>query len=97
MEGLWMGVPIVGLRGERFLSRQGESILANAGLREWIAADRDRYVELAAKMSAETGALARLRAGLRVQLERSPLMDAPRFASHFELALRGMWQRWCTS
>jgi predicted O-linked N-acetylglucosamine transferase (SPINDLY family) len=95
MEGLWMGVPVVGLRGERFLSRQGESLLMNAGLGDWIGADRRGYVELAARMSADLDALARLRSSLRSRLERSPLMDAPRFASHFEAALRGMWRRWC--
>ena len=95
LEALWMGVPTIALRGERFLSRQAESILSNAGLREWLAADRDRYVDLAVKMSADTDALARLRAGLRAQLEHSPLMDAPRFAAHLEAALRSMWQCWC--
>jgi predicted O-linked N-acetylglucosamine transferase (SPINDLY family) len=94
MEGLWMGVPVVGLRGERFLSRQGESILMNAGLGDWIATDRDEYVALAARMSADVAALAALRAGLRASLRRSPLMDAARFAGYFEAALRDMWQRW---
>ena len=60
-----MGVPVVGLRGERFLSRQGESILMNAGLGDWIATDRDEYAALAARMSADVAALAALRAGLR--------------------------------
>jgi protein O-GlcNAc transferase len=39
--------------------------------------------------------LARLRAGLRQQVLASPIFDAPRFAVHFEAALRGMWQLWC--
>jgi predicted O-linked N-acetylglucosamine transferase (SPINDLY family) len=36
-----------------------------------------------------------LRQGLRVQVLASPLFDAPRFALHFEAALRGMWVAWC--
>jgi protein O-GlcNAc transferase len=40
-------------------------------------------------------ALAKLRAGLRQQVLASPIFDAPRFAVHFEAALRGMWQLWC--
>ena len=32
---------------------------------------------------------------LRQRAERSPLMDAPRFARNIEAAYRTMWQRWC--
>src|SRR5208283_1021805 len=31
-EGLWMGVPVITRRGDRFLSHLGESIARNAGL-----------------------------------------------------------------
>jgi protein O-GlcNAc transferase len=36
-----------------------------------------------------------LRSGLRQQVLDSPIFDAPRFAMHFEEALRGMWRSWC--
>jgi len=37
VEAMWMGVPVLGLKGDRFVSRIGESILNNAGLGDWIA------------------------------------------------------------
>ena len=94
-EGLWMGVPVVALRGDRLLSRQGESLLMNAGLQDWIASDSDDFVALALAKAGAIGELARLRAGLRQQVLASPLFDARRFATHFEAALRGMWTQWC--
>jgi len=95
IEGLWMGVPVLTLAGERFLSHIGESILKNAGLPEWIAADADDYVARAVSFANDLQRLAALRSGLRQQVLASPLFDAPRFARHFEAALRGMWTQWC--
>jgi len=95
MEALWMGVPVVTLRGDRLLSRQGESILKNVGIPQWIAADVEDYVSLAISCGQSLDALARLRAELRDRLLVSPVMDGPRFARQFEEALRGMWKRWC--
>jgi len=43
VEGLWMGVPVLSLRGATALSRQGESLLQNLGLPGWVAADEDDY------------------------------------------------------
>jgi predicted O-linked N-acetylglucosamine transferase (SPINDLY family) len=93
-EALWMGVPVLTRRGDRFLSHAGETILRNAGLPGWIAADDDAYVAKAADFAADLGGLAALRGRLRAQVLASPLFDAPRFARHFEEAMAGMWQRW---
>ena len=39
--------------------------------------------------------LAELRTTLRPRMQASPLMDAPRFARHIEIAYRTMWRAWC--
>jgi len=94
-EALWMGVPVLTLSGQRFHSRQGLGILTNAGLNEWIADSADDYVARAVSRATDLEDLAALRSGLRHRVLASPLFDASRFASHFEAALRAMWQRWC--
>lgn len=94
-EALWMGVPVLTLTGERFLSRQGVGLLMNAGLPEWVAMDAYDYIARGVKHASDLQKLSRLRAGLRTQVLASPLFDASRFAAHFEAALRGMWKVWC--
>ena len=96
VEALWMGVPVLTLAGERFLSRQGVGLLMNAGLPEWVASDPRDYVARAVSHASDLQRLASLRSGLRQQVLASPIFDAPRFAQHFEAALRGMWQTWCS-
>jgi predicted O-linked N-acetylglucosamine transferase (SPINDLY family) len=93
VEALWMGVPLITRRGDRFLSHMGESIAHNAGLADWIAANDNDYVAKAVYHSTHLERLAALRAGLRAQVLASPLFNAPRFARNFEAALWGMWQR----
>ncbi len=93
VEGLWMGVPVLTLAGSCALARQGESILRNVGLPDWIATDAQDYVERAARHARDVCALAALRQGLRQQLLASPLCDSPRFANHFVGALRELNRR----
>jgi predicted O-linked N-acetylglucosamine transferase (SPINDLY family) len=94
VEALWMGVPVLSLRGDRFLSRTAESIAHNAGLPDWVAADEDDYEAKAVSFTSKLERLATLRAGLRQQVLASPLFDAPRFARNFEDALWGMWEKY---
>lgn len=94
VEALWMGVPVITRRGNRFLSHMGETIADNAGLPDWIAADDDEYVTRAVEHTADLERLATLRASLRQQVLTSPVFDAPRFARNFETALWEMWQTW---
>ncbi|MDH3327715.1 MAG: tetratricopeptide repeat protein [Desulfobulbaceae bacterium] len=93
VEGLWMGVPFITRQGDRFISHVGESIAHNTGMSDWIAFDDDDYIAKAVAYAADLEKLARLRAGLRRQVLKSPVFDAKRFANHFKAALWGMWHR----
>jgi predicted O-linked N-acetylglucosamine transferase (SPINDLY family) len=94
-EALWMGVPVIALAGERHASRMGASLLTTAGHPEWVARSEEDYVQAAVDLAADLPRLSAVRAGLREQLQRSPLMDAPRFARSFEAACRARWREWC--
>lgn len=90
VEGLWMGVPVITKRGDYFLSHLGESIASNVGFTDWIAGDEDEYVAKAVAHTSDLSALAALRSGMRKRLLASPLLDAKKFAGHFESAAREM-------
>jgi predicted O-linked N-acetylglucosamine transferase (SPINDLY family) len=93
-EALWMGVPTLTLAGNTLLARQGASLLAAAGLPEWVAANKADYVGKAIALASDLPKLAALRGALRRQVLESPLFDAPGFARNFEAALWAMWRRW---
>jgi predicted O-linked N-acetylglucosamine transferase (SPINDLY family) len=93
-EALWMGVPVVCRRGERFLSHICESMLHSARLADWIAEDDESYIAKAVAAVGNPAQLGVLRQILRAQLTASPLCDAPRFARNLEDALHGMWTRY---
>lgn len=90
VEGLWMGVPCLTMRGARFISHNCESIAHNSGQADWIAKDERDYLAKAIFFSKDFNSLSIMRAGLREKLAKSPLMDAPRFARNFEKALFGI-------
>jgi predicted O-linked N-acetylglucosamine transferase (SPINDLY family) len=93
-EALWMGVPVITKKGDRFISRVGQSIVHNAGLSDWIAENDDDYVDKVVSHTMDLLQLAALRGGLRQQVLDSPLFDASRFARHLEEALWGMWEKY---
>ena len=95
-EALWMGVPVVVLRGDRHVSRVGVSLLSCTGLAELICNDVDAYVELAVALAQDSAKLAKLRSGMRSRIEKSPLCDSRGFAHEMEQAFYGMWQEWCS-
>lgn len=94
VEALWMAVPFIVRKGDRFLSCCGQSLAVNAGLSDWIAEDDEDYVAKAVAHTSDLGKLAVLRAGLRQQVLASPLFNAVVFARRFEEAIWGMWQKW---
>ncbi len=95
LESLWMGVPVVALRGERMVSRASAAILGAAGLEELVAGDGDAYVALAVALAGDGERLAALRAGMRERLLGSLLYDVTGFTRDLEALYRGMWREWC--
>lgn len=95
-EALWMGVPLVTLRGQRWVTRVSASILATIGLTDWVANDVGHYVDTACRLAAEYPTMADMRATLRQRLETSPFCDAPRFTRALEAAFRRMWGKFIT-
>jgi len=94
-EALWMGVPVVTLRGNRHAGRVGASILHHVGIPELIADSVDAYIEQATTLAEHTEELANLRRRLRPQMRASALMNTAQFARSLEKAYRTMWQVWC--
>ena len=97
LDALWMGVPVVTRVGTTPASRAGLSQLSNLGLEVLAADSDDEYIRIATALAADRPALAALRRELRPHMQRSPLMDAARFARHLERAYRAMWREWCAS
>ena len=91
VDALLMGVPVITLKGDRFLSHLGESIAINAGNPDWIAQDVEDYVKKAVDFSSDLKRLSQERNTLRNRVLKSPLFDTNRFARNFSDALWGMW------
>jgi predicted O-linked N-acetylglucosamine transferase (SPINDLY family) len=95
VEALWMGVPVVTMRGRRWVDRAGASILATAGLPELIADDQEGYLQRVVALAENPRQLLELSSRLRPMLEGSPLYDGPGFTRTVESLLRDMWRAWC--
>jgi protein O-GlcNAc transferase len=97
LDTLWMGVPIVALRGGRAISRSSYSIMRSLDLPELIAADPEEYVRLNVGLAHDPRMRRHLRGTLRDRLKLSPLMDSAGFVRDLEAAYRQMWRTWCQS
>lgn len=96
-EALWMGVPVLTMKGDRMIARVGHSINANLGLAEWVANDEADFVERAVRLSCDVELLTRLRKTLRTRGAASPLGNPTWFANQMTTALRAMWRQWCAA
>ena len=82
VEALWMGAPVISLRGEAFYERLSWSILANLGLDDFAADDLAGYRAAALRLGGP-GAPRGPRASLRDRMRTSPLGDTEGFARDF--------------
>ncbi|MBF0450143.1 MAG: tetratricopeptide repeat protein [Candidatus Magnetomorum sp.] len=93
--GLWMGVPIITLEGNRHAERMVGSILSTMGLGSWIAKTHTEYIEKAVTWSQNIKHLSQLRQNIRLKLIQSPVCNGMKFTQKLEMIYRHLWGKWC--
>ena len=84
IEGIWMGVPLLTLVGERYYSRIGYRINRNLNLNDWNVFNKDDYVKTALDKINNYKDLIKLKASLRNKIEASPIFDSDTFVRNLE-------------
>ena len=86
-ESIWMGVPILTIKGNNFISRCGESIINNLGLNEFISKNEEEYILKAIDFTKNPEKLNILRKNLRSMATKTPLFQSKEYCKNFEKAI----------
>jgi predicted O-linked N-acetylglucosamine transferase (SPINDLY family) len=89
-DALWMGVPVVVLRGSVPQARAGVSLLEALGRSTWIADTPEQYLAIAEALAADPLRLSAERSSLRALMAASPLRQEAEHARSFERCLDRM-------
>ena len=92
VDSLWMGVPVLGIAGQSYLSRQGAMVMNAVGLPEFVAESSEDLIRKAKGWLNRRPELAAIRAGLRDRVRKAPIADGPRYVRNLEIAVRNAWQ-----
>lgn len=91
-ESLWMGVPVVTLRGTAHSQNVSSSLLSAIGsLDGLIANNMEEYIEIAVSLANDIVRLQELRISLREKMKNSPLCDGMTFTRNLEKTYISLW------
>jgi len=96
-DALWVGVPLVTLKGESFHGRVAASILSAIDLPELITENPADYESLALALATDGPRLAALREKLEANRKTAPLFDTARFTRNLEAAYERMGEKFLAS
>jgi predicted O-linked N-acetylglucosamine transferase (SPINDLY family) len=91
-DALWMGVPVVSVRGPNFIGRQTATYLAKVGLADLVANSIEDYEARAVALAAAPARLAEIRRTLR-PLVAEHMFDYQSHADEMQAAFKEMWRR----
>ena len=92
-EAIWMGVPVLTMKGYNFNSRCGESINKNLGLESLIAEDNSDYLLKAKELSGDLNKLTNIRQYIYKRAPNSPLFNVEIFLKDFYKSLEEIYQK----
>ena len=90
-EAIWMGVPVVTMKGYNLNSRCGESINKNAKLSYLIAENKEDYVKKAVSLAQNEKELLTIRRKLFENVLETPLFDGKKFCDSFFSSLEKIY------
>jgi predicted O-linked N-acetylglucosamine transferase (SPINDLY family) len=82
-EAIWMGVPVLTMKGYNFNSRCGESINKNIKMECMIADDKQDYINKAVGLFENPDNLIKIREKIFHNVVSSPLFDCNNFSDDF--------------
>jgi len=93
-DALWMGVPVIAMKGDRMASRMTASMLDAIGHPEWLAHSEAEYIDKVISLARDVDQRKTLRPAQRHRMAASPLCDAKDLAVKLEEAYFEMFGRW---
>jgi predicted O-linked N-acetylglucosamine transferase (SPINDLY family) len=90
-------VPIVSLKGNRFVSHLGESFLTALGFKDLIVNNYEEYISKVVELASDITKLNQLRANIRQKFAKSVITDNKRFTKNLENAYRRAWRKFCNN
>jgi len=85
-ESLWCGVPVISLKGSRFSSAYGASLLTASGCANLVANTPEEYVQIAARLACDKTKLNYYRKNLRQLMYQYGFSNTKAFAAKMETA-----------
>lgn len=93
-EALAQGVPVVAIRGERWVGRFAALLLKQLGLTDLVAESPEQYVEIACRLYQCPERGQELRSVLRNKMRSLATADSVAYVRELEKSYRWMWRRW---
>ena len=90
-EAIWMGVPVVTMKGHNLNSRCGESINKNANLISLIGNDKEDYIKKAVNLALNEEELIKIRKNIYDNVLKTPLFDKKKFSDGFFSSLEKLY------
>jgi len=90
-EAIWMGVPVLTVKGFNYNSRSGESINKNLEVQELIAKDENDYITKAINFEKNIDSLEEVRKKVFNNALNSPLFDKKKFSNQFFKSLEKIY------
>jgi predicted O-linked N-acetylglucosamine transferase (SPINDLY family) len=92
VDALWVGLPVLTIRGDTPGARLGATLTKAAGLPEAVVEDLETYVTTAIALAHDPGRLLSWKHRLQENRDACPLFDLDRFRTNLERAIVAMWR-----
>eukprot|EP00667_Euglena_gracilis_P002913 EG_transcript_2919 len=94
-EALYMGCPLVTLKGAHHVQNVGVSLLNTIGFPELVTETKEEYIRVVVELARDTERMARYRKEIRQRMLQSPLCDGAKYVEQVEGHFRRVWHTYC--